>query len=247
MTPEQRRSQASQICAARGVGADVTRDVLNAIELSLESERVRIPNLAPVFLAELTAIIACVFVSEGEGDGHITFGPRTVFGYVYACLHSPTYRARYAPFLKTDFPRVPKPLDRAMFFEMAQIGTELENWHLLDESVTACIPHDADPPLGLIERAYPKWEDERIYISPVLYFEGVSAQVWDVRIGGYQVARKWLSDRRGRHLDVADCRHFRLTLTALARTQTLMLQVDTILNRHQFWEQRAPDAPDEPA
>ena len=35
------------------------------------------------------------------------FGPRDVLAYVYAVFHSPTYRERYAEFLKIDFPRVP--------------------------------------------------------------------------------------------------------------------------------------------
>lgn len=41
--------------------------------------------------------------------------PEEALGYLYAILHSPAYRARYAEFLKRDFPRVPLPPDAATF------------------------------------------------------------------------------------------------------------------------------------
>ena len=34
------------------------------------------------------------------------FTPEEIFGYIYAVLHAPTYRTRYAEFLRNDFPRV---------------------------------------------------------------------------------------------------------------------------------------------
>ena len=37
--------------------------------------------------------------------------PEDVFNYIYAIFHSPTYRSRYAEFLKIDFPRVPLTSD----------------------------------------------------------------------------------------------------------------------------------------
>jgi predicted helicase len=41
-----------------------------------------------------------MFLPEGLGDLKKTFGPEDVFHYIYAVLHSPTYRGRYADFLK---------------------------------------------------------------------------------------------------------------------------------------------------
>ncbi len=34
--------------------------------------------------------------------------PEAIFYYIYAIFHSPSYRSRYAEFLKIDFPRVPR-------------------------------------------------------------------------------------------------------------------------------------------
>ena len=49
------------------------------------------------------------FISDGKGDLKKTFGPEDVFHYIYAVLHSPEYRRRYADFMKSDFPRISLP------------------------------------------------------------------------------------------------------------------------------------------
>ncbi|MBI5437622.1 MAG: hypothetical protein HY936_01480 [Nitrosomonadales bacterium] len=65
------------------------------------------PNLAPEFIADFSARLQLGFVPDGCGDLRKTFGPENVFHYAYAVFHSPTYRSRYAEFLKIDFPRLP--------------------------------------------------------------------------------------------------------------------------------------------
>jgi predicted helicase len=64
--------------------------------LTLEA---RESNLERKFTQKLTRTLA---VSR-------ELSPEDVFHYVYAVLHSPNYRSRYAEFLKIDFPRVPLP------------------------------------------------------------------------------------------------------------------------------------------
>jgi hypothetical protein len=39
-------------------------------------------------------------------DRYTVFSPEDLFRYIYAVLHSPTYRKRYAEFLKRDYPLV---------------------------------------------------------------------------------------------------------------------------------------------
>ena len=48
-----------------------------------------------------------------------------IFHYIYAVLHSPAYRQRYAAFLRTDFPRIPIPGSRAVFDALASLGAQL--------------------------------------------------------------------------------------------------------------------------
>ena len=50
---------------------------------------------------------------------------------MYAIFHSPTYRERYAEFLKFDFPRLPLTSDRTLFGALAGLGAQWSDLHLL--------------------------------------------------------------------------------------------------------------------
>ena len=87
----------------------------------------RKPNLAPEFIAELEKKLKLTFILDGQGDLKKTFGPQDVFYYVYAVLHSPTYRSRYAEFLKIDFPRVPLTSSKPLFRKLITKARSLSN------------------------------------------------------------------------------------------------------------------------
>lgn len=79
-----------------------------------------VENIAPSFRAELVSRY-----------GHETITAEQIFGYVYAVLHAPAYRSRYAAFLRGDFPRIPLAPDRAAFELLAGLGWDLAQVHLL--------------------------------------------------------------------------------------------------------------------
>ena len=64
----------------------------------------RRPNLSPDFIEDVATRLGLSFIDDGKGDLERTFGPEDVFGYIYAVFHSPTYRKRYAEFLKDRLP-----------------------------------------------------------------------------------------------------------------------------------------------
>ena len=68
---------------------------------------------------------------ESRYEGHYT--PEEILGYIYAILHAPTYRARYAEFLRIDFPRVPFPGSADDFETLSVLGWALVQAHLLRE------------------------------------------------------------------------------------------------------------------
>jgi hypothetical protein len=59
-----------------------------------------------------------------------------IVGYIYAVLHTPTYRKRYAEFLRIDFPRVRFPEAANDFENLSGLGWALIEAHLLRE-----LPH----------------------------------------------------------------------------------------------------------
>lgn len=160
--------------------------------------------------------------------------PESLFDYIYAVLHSPAYRQRYAEFLKSDFPRIPYPQDEKTFNALAKLGGEIRALHLmeakaLDNFVTGY------PVGGDHEVVKPRWEDTdkksglgRVHINPNQYFDRVPKTAWEFFIGGYQPAQKWLKDRQGRNLTMDDIRHWQRVIVALSETDRLMREIDKV-------------------
>jgi len=71
-------------------------------------------------------------------------------------------------------------------------------------------------------------EGERVYINNDQYFEGLEENIWQYRIGGYQVCDKWLKDRKGRVLSLEDIKHYCKTATAIEHTINIQKCIDVI-------------------
>jgi hypothetical protein len=66
-------------------------------------------------------------------------------------------------------------------------------------------------------------------------FRGVREDVWNFKIGGYQVCEKWLKDRKGRKLLKADIEHYHRIVVALSETIRLMKEIDEVIEKHGGW------------
>lgn len=174
-------------------------------------------NFAPKFLAEVERKLAAF--------AQVT--PETLFAYIYAVLHSPTYRSRYAEYLKSDFPRVPLTASHARFEQLAALGEKLVALHLLrapelDKPVTG-YPVDGS---HLVEKVSFVEQEGRVCINPKQYFADVEQADWDFHIGGYRVLEKWLKDRKGRTLLTDDIMHYQRIVGSVRATRGLMRQID---------------------
>ena len=97
-----------------------------------ESGQEREPNLGDEFIETVGSAIGLEFTPEGSSDLEESFGSEDVFHYIYAVLHSPEYRRRYADFLKSDFPRVPITGRRSLFAALVEQGRRLTSLHLME-------------------------------------------------------------------------------------------------------------------
>jgi len=159
------------------------------------------------------------------------FTPEDLLDYIYAVLHSKSYRETYKEFLKIDFPRVPFEVTKEIFFEMVKLGRELRSWHLLEnEKLTAqnfitSYPEDGD---NLVEKI--KFVENKVFINDIQYFEGVPENVWEFYIGWYQPAQKWLKDRKGRNLEYEDIIHYGKIILTLSETIRVMQEIENVFN-----------------
>ena len=155
--------------------------------------------------------------------------PQDLFDYIYAVLHSPSYRERYKEFLKIDFPRIPYPTDWKKFRDLAEKGEELRRLHLMED-----LPNSTGvsfPVGGTLQVDCYRWQNNRVYINEEQYFEGVPECAWNFYIGGYQPAQKWLKDRKGMTLSFEDVKHYQGIIYVLQQTGEIMDEIDGLMNK----------------
>lgn len=213
----------------------------------------RRPNLSPEFVKDLENRVQMTFLTDGGGDLSATFGPEDVFHYIYAIFHAPSYRERYAEFLRIDFPRVPLTSDPELFRTLCGLGADLVALHLTegDYSGASWVIEGRSSPFSnlavgypvagdnLVAKRYPKFVDSagdepvgdgevvgQVQINKTQYFDQVPKEVYEFQVGGYQVCEKWLKDRRGRELTYDDLTHYRNIVVSLRETIRIMDEID---------------------
>jgi len=173
----------------------------------------RTPNLKKEIIAEIEKVVGNV-------------SPEDIFDYIYAVLHSPSYRKKYKEFLKIDFPRVPYPKDAKIFKRLVAFGAELRSLHLLESpKVNQFITTYPIAGSDTVEKL--AYKNGKVFINTEQYFGNVPEVAWNFYIGGYQPARKWLKDRKGRTLTNTDIEHYQKIIIALAETNRIMKEIDS--------------------
>lgn len=187
----------------------------------------RKPNLNMDIVQTLESQLGLTFTSEKE-DTEGTFAPIDILDYIYGILHSNKYREKYKEFLKIDFPRIPYPKNADYFFNIAKLGKQLREIHLMESPVVnnliTSYPISGDSEVKKIE-----YKDNKVYINKTQYFDNVPEIAWNFYIGGYQPAQKWLKDRKGRILSYDEILHYQKIIVALVKTNELMKEVDKII------------------
>jgi len=251
----------------------------NGAQGDLLATKKKKPNFTPEFVESLSERLGLTFdpaahrgihtgviaseAKQSHGDRHgasplamtEAWNPEDLFCYAYAVFHSPTYRNRYAEFLKIDFPRLPLISDKGLFFKLAELGEELVLLHLmrspkLNDFITS-FPHSGS---NIVEKVMfrhcepeakqsgdchvapcgaPR-NDGNVVIGNVWFnknqcFEGVEEEDWNFHIGGYQVLAKWLKDRKGRPLSFDDIEHYQKIVVAIHETRRLMAEIDAAI------------------
>jgi hypothetical protein len=82
-----------------------------------------------------------------------------------------------------------------------------------------------------VEKVYYDESSERVWINKSQYFDGISKDVWEYRIGAYQVMGKYLKDRKKREkreLSLEEIEHYMRVAKAIERTIDLQRKVDKV-------------------
>ena len=167
-----------------------------------------------------------------------------IFDYIYGILHLPQYREKYIEQLKINFPYIPTPeqiikvdllkkeIDSPFtaFKIITKAGTKLRELHTLKAAIfheetkwgiSVGGKEDMNKETDWVVKKI-KYESEtsRIYINENQYFEGISKDVWEFRIGSYQVLDKWLKERgkEKEGLTLDELKHYMKIIISLRET-----------------------------
>ncbi len=212
----------------------------------------RRPNFSMEFIADLMKRMDVTFTRDGLGNlKKRIVGPEAVFNYAYAVFHSPAYRARYAEFLRTDFPRLPLTRDFELFSKLVGLGGHLVDLHargkgdgesigfpIKGEDVISEVRwekvEEASRPLPSNKKGQdaPSTLTGRVWINDQQYFDNVPQEAWEFPIGGYLPAQRWLKDRKGRQLHFDELVDWPRIVNALHETGRLMREIDVTITKH---------------
>lgn len=190
-----------------------------------------VTNLAPLYLhpeenslqqkeVNLQHDIRAEIISLAQHPEFGTPNELEIFDYIYAALQCPAYQKAYSAFLKEDFPRIPKPSSPKEFWDVSRKGEQLRKLHLFKDSRLKHLPNTfAGEGNNIVDT--PRYQNGRIRINKTQGFDGVVEHVWNCYVGGFQVARKWLKDRKSRQLQPTDIEHYQRILKVLDETESI--------------------------
>jgi len=125
---------------------------------------------------------------------------REIFHYVYALLHHPAYRSRYAENLKRDLPRVPMVPDAEIFDAFAAAGRQLAELHLTYESaaeypLTRTIAPGATPSsMFHVEKMKLTKDKNAVIVNRFLTLADIPPETFAYRLGN-RSALEWVLDQ----------------------------------------------------
>jgi hypothetical protein len=82
---------------------------------------------------------------------------------------------------------------------------------------------------------FPKFASGGVAINGESQFAPVTEDAWEWRVGGHQVCRKWLKDRKRRTLTMEEMATYGRIVTAAIQTRRLATEIDGLIQQHGGW------------
>ncbi len=153
---------------------------------------------------------------------NFNYSNEQIFYYIYAILFSPFYRQKYNDFLKTDFPKIPFTNEKNLFVAISELGENLANLHLFKD-----IPNLEVEKLcgkGNFEISKIKFCENQLYFNENQYFNDVSQDIFEFKIGNYRILEKFLEDRK--ILEHSDVEKIEKMIKIISQTLDLTQKID---------------------
>lgn len=163
-----------------------------------------------------------------------------VFDCAVCLLSAPAYTLRFGTALANSFPRVPFPANAELFLQAAEIGASIRSIETfarapLQEFSTVRIEGRASaqtldlPALGSAFQPSDGEGSVLLRADASQRLQGISREVWDFEVSGYQVLWRWLEHRRGQQMDIEFYRNLQDVAGRIAELCAVLERADAIL------------------
>jgi predicted helicase len=187
----------------------------------------RVTNFTNDLLRLVENRIRLRVIDEPDGDWENTVGAVDVLGYIYAVVNSNYYRERIADLVAEDYPRVPFTSDRDRFQHLSLLGSQLIRLHTNPATAVSISTY---PIVGNDRVLRERWTGDgdfgSIWINATQYFAEVPRDVWEYRVGGWQVVQEWLKRRRDRVLSSDEIGLLQRIMGALSESIEVLTEID---------------------
>ncbi|EHU1054451.1 N-6 DNA methylase [Campylobacter lari] len=158
------------------------------------------------------------------------FSPEDILGYIYAVLFHKNYREKYLDFLKIDFPKIPFVENKKTFKNLSKLGLKLLNLHLLkDDELNSNVGEALFKSIKnknfKIQKIKYNKDTKELFINESLYFNKVSPEIYEFKVGGYAVLDKYLKSHKEEDIDH---KHFTLIIQTLDETLKIQDEISKI-------------------
>lgn len=209
----------------------------NTISRDLVNSKTR---LAPLYLYtnelsdEKTENFTPAFRSFIDSYYGTTYSPEQILYYIYAILHHQGYRNKYNEELKKAFAYIPFVSNNETFLQLSTLGEKLALAHT-DYTIPNSYKHQSEhvgvtPDFSIQSREI-KINNNKLYYNKNNYFNNVSEEIFNFKIGGYQVLKTLLagSSKQPKLLISSEERdHVETVISVLRYTIDVMKEIEGI-------------------
>ena len=179
--------------------------------------------------------------------------PEQIFYYCYAILYAQTYRNRYDEYLRKSYPRIPFTKNSKLFYNMAKLGRELADIHLMKHDISFHLElAEINPDEWIINNFTYDPNKETLYFDNILdngenisvktpWIKGITPEIWNYSIGGINQIKQFLNSRKynpfqkyntlQRSLNHKELIYLLKMITAIEKTIDLLTEIDGLYKK----------------
>jgi predicted helicase len=154
-----------------------------------------------------------------------------VFYYIYATLYSNLYRNSNEPSLMIDFPKISFTASIDKFKKLSQYGKELVDLQLflnVSNKILTTYPAKGS---DIVQRITFDQKKKRIYVNEGQYFSNITKEIWDYKIGSFQVLKKWIESKINHQLSIDEIDTFQKIVNIIVHSLDIQSRIDKIYEK----------------